>query len=556
MLTNIGYYTVADNADATLTREKAAIYIVKALGIANTAKDTPIAEAMATLNTIKDAKDIKTANLVAAAVKTGLLNGDANHNLKPGDVVTEKIANVLIARAKAKAPTIGALSGFVGSQTCKMCHDKKYQAWKSTGHSRHVIDLSQKGAAGVPFESQAYFKPEDALYAVGGLTQLRFLSRGADGDYYYLPASWNIESRTFSEYATGPKTDWSVRCAGCHTVGYNKDSKQFVERGIACESCHGAGLGHVQGGGDKTKIKVSLGTDMCVSCHSGQVADLEAMGKVWARVDATTGQPKDRLGHLNKFAWNVENNKTYSDACLECHSGTAFLAHEEGKPLPKLEDFKTGALKDDRTGITCVVCHSPHKRSNESQLRLEPKELCIECHTNEGDIVTGKAPHHPQKELFEGQILINGKVTKNFASGHVDCATCHMANGNHMFQPGMPTITLKSHGADVVYKPCATCHTDVNGTETMTKERFDTIRANNKKRFDAIAADWKIIVSKKDNLSTASLAKYNDDVANYGLLSSDFVVDGSLGIHNPKGERAMMTNLETDIKAFKAELGL
>ncbi|MHB1125647.1 MAG: multiheme c-type cytochrome [Bacillota bacterium] len=556
MLTSIGYYTVATKPEATLTRQKAAEYLATALGIANIAKDMPIAEAVDNLKVFKDAKDITASGLIAAVVKNGLIKGYVDGTFKPKGVVTEAVAKILVSRADLNKATIAALPNYVGSKTCKTCHPAKYQDWKGTGHSRHVIDLSEKGSAGAPLESQDFFKAEDALYAVGGMTQLRFLSRGAEGDYFYLPASYSLESRTFSAYPTGPNTNWSTSCTTCHTLGFNKASKQFVERGISCESCHGAGLAHVQGGGDKTKITKNIGTDMCKSCHGGQVSDLEAMGTAWARIDAATGQPKERLAHLNKFKVNLETNATYGDACIECHSGTAFLLHEEGKPLPKLEDFKTGALKDDRYGITCAVCHDPHKRTNEYQLRLEPEELCIACHTAEADITSGKSPKHPQKELFEGQVLVNGKVTKTFASGHNNCATCHMANGNHKFKPGTPTITLNVKGKDVVFTPCASCHKDVNGEETMTQARFDAIRAANKARYDAITADWNAVTARKTGLSTASLATYNDDYATYSLLKTDFVVDGSLGVHNPAGESAMMDKLEKDLKAFKAELGL
>src|SRR5579875_2973637 len=72
-------------------------------------------------------------------------------------------------------------------------------------------------------------------------------------------------------------------CATCHEdvvkkFGTNPHSRLALEhagKGVTCESCHGPGKAHVEGGGDVTKIRRfdKLGTkeidQTCLGCHAG-----------------------------------------------------------------------------------------------------------------------------------------------------------------------------------------------------------------------------------------------------------------------------------------------
>src|SRR5499433_1017375 len=102
----------------------------------------------------------------------------------------------------------------------------------------------------------------------------------------------------------------SETCKTCHEGQFNSFSKtahaKLAKAGWkterqGCESCHGPGKAHVEGGGDKTKIRT----------------------------------------------FENESPKQISEACLQCHAGK-----EEHN------NFKRG--EHWRNDVACTDCHSPH----------------------------------------------------------------------------------------------------------------------------------------------------------------------------------------------------
>src|SRR6185503_7653949 len=77
----------------------------------------------------------------------------------------------------------------------------------------------------------------------------------------------------------------SETCKTCHEDQFNSFSKtahaKLAHAGWkterqGCESCHGPGKAHVEGGGDKTKIRTFAGetpkqkSEACLACHAGK----------------------------------------------------------------------------------------------------------------------------------------------------------------------------------------------------------------------------------------------------------------------------------------------
>jgi len=99
---------------------------------------------------------------------------------------------------------------FVGSKTCKSCHESAYSIWERTSHSKAYDTLIKKG------------KPKDP------------------------------------------------ECLACHTVGFfyetgfvsEKETPDFI--GVGCESCHGAGSEHIEKHETMGKVEKSS----CAKCHT------------------------------------------------------------------------------------------------------------------------------------------------------------------------------------------------------------------------------------------------------------------------------------------------
>jgi DmsE family decaheme c-type cytochrome len=192
-------------------------------------------------------------------------------------------------------------------------------------------------------------------------------------------------------------------CATCHQdvadgLANNPHSKLALKHGgtgATCESCHGAGKAHVDGGGDVTKI---------------------------VRFDKLTPKQID-------------------ETCLGCHANTHpnFLRSPHAK-----------------AGVSCLSCHSIHKSVPQTTLLVatQPK-LCYQCHT---DIKPSFAMlfHHP---VNEGVVKcsdchnVHGTFENNNLRATADqdaiCTKCHTdVRGPFVFEHA----PVKGEG-------CMSCHT-------------------------------------------------------------------------------------------------
>lgn len=192
-------------------------------------------------------------------------------------------------------------------------------------------------------------------------------------------------------------------CKTCHEELYQKNFehtphfKTTLEDGHGCESCHGPGSLHVEGGGDVSKI-ISFKT----------LSKNEANGR-----------------------------------CLSCHGA-------------KHEQRHFAASSHNNNDVGCIDCHSPHhaKESEHLLARAQP-DLCYGCHTSaKSDFA--KAYHH---RVNEGLVQcsdchnVHGTTTlrqvRALPSGDAICTKCHADKGGPFVYEHVP---VKTEG-------CTSCHT-------------------------------------------------------------------------------------------------
>ncbi len=515
-------------------RQTTVVALLRASGLEGSAVAMDPSEVAAILAGYSDAKSVAAdkAPYFAYAVRSGIMSGNSNKTLTPAGTLTRaQLAQIFVNLYTTKVSLTTLANNYVGSETCKTCHSQNYADWKTTAHSKMIQDPKTPGAIIGDFSTNTKFTVDKvAMVVAGQMTSQRYLEKRGD-EYWYLPAAWNIETKTWSNLNP---SKWSGSCTGCHVVGYNAKTKTWFENGVTCEACHGAGAQHVAFG-DKSAIKKSVGDQMCSRCHGGQVADLE------------------KTGHASFFKSQVDAvGGHYGDGCIKCHSATVIVAKYNGKTAPKLADFKTGALQNDRNGITCVVCHDPHKRTNEAQLRNTVADTCTVCHTSDKGGATytaGSAVHHPTKEMFQGVGAID--VPNMPAPKVIACADCHMAGGSHAFVPGTPTVTIATKHGPVEENPCAKCHT------SMTKEKVEEFQ----KDIEAQMAEVKGLLDQaKAKLDAAKTAGttidssvellYKQAFTNYSFLEAD----KSKGIHNPPYYREILKVSKTKLEDFLSKV--
>jgi DmsE family decaheme c-type cytochrome len=264
------------------------------------------------------------------------------------------------------------------------------------------------------------------------------------------PAAAQTKEAASSEFV-GAET-----CATCHeevSKGFASNPHQKLaemhgKNGATCESCHGPGREHVEGGGDKTKIfnpaKASP-KDLeakCLSCHAGAHPNFERSPHAKAGVSC--------LGcHDIHAAKEASLLKAAQPAlCFQCHTDV-----KPAFSMPFHHKVNEGA-------VNCSDCHDPHGTFGNNNIRstADQNAICTKCHTEtRGPFVYEHAavkaegclgchsPHGSQ----------NARLL-NMPSVNTLCNQCHspVAAGTvHAMNAGSSELT-----------PCTSCHTFIHGS--------------------------------------------------------------------------------------------
>jgi len=251
-------------------------------------------------------------------------------------------------------------------------------------------------------------------------------------------------------------------CATCHeevAKGFanNPHSKlalQHGNAGVTCESCHGAGRLHVEGGGDKTKIfnpaKASAKEvdAKCLTCHAAAHPNFERSPHAKANVGCTgchsVHDPGKEAGRETEHLLKAEQPKL----CFQCHTDV--------KPafnMPFHHKVNEGV-------VSCSDCHNPHGTFGNSNLKstADQNAVCTKCHTE-----------------TRGPFVYEHAAVK--AEGCVGCHTPHGSQNPRLLN--MPSVNALCnqchspvsagtvHGMDAGSSsatPCISCHTMIHGS--------------------------------------------------------------------------------------------
>ncbi len=134
---------------------------------------------------------------------------------RTADPRTKEEISKLYEEAYREEPAAGhrenVASAYSGAEGCAPCHAQQYAQWKGTRHYKAYLTL---------VERRRNFVPE---------------------------------------------------CLGCHVTGYSDSSLSYAQLkifgGVQCESCHGAGLGHIKTSG-RSQLRAKISKEMCAVCHS------------------------------------------------------------------------------------------------------------------------------------------------------------------------------------------------------------------------------------------------------------------------------------------------
>jgi DmsE family decaheme c-type cytochrome len=238
-----------------------------------------------------------------------------------------------------------------------------------------------------------------------------------------------------------------------------------------CETCHGPGQAHVDGGGDKTKIRTfstmtaSEASAVCTTCHNrGEHLMWDSSAHESRGVGCTTCHSV----HSFKSPQAQLKKATITETCAQCHRSEV-LKTKHSAHMPVSNDPNRPA-----SSMECTSCHNPHGSTNVKMLRVgnSVNDLCTSCHTEK------RGPY-----LWEHAAVVDS------------CTNCHDPHGSsfdRMLVTKVPMLCQRCHvttrhpptvydnyvrenttGANrIVGRSCVECHQNIHGSNAASGEFF------------------------------------------------------------------------------------
>ena len=350
---------------------------------------------------------------------------------------------------------------YVGSKACEKCHAQLYEHWRKTPMANVVRDPREFPGAIIPDLSTntvSKFTKDQVALVYGSVWKQRYFTKRGD-DYFPEPAQWDVTNGVWRPYFVANGTDWwaplyppdnmqrptGPTCDGCHSVGYNIQTKQVAEWNVGCERCHGPGSEHVAHPSrgntlNPARMDYVRANDTCIQCHSqGRPLTNPIEGKYY---DWPVGY---HVGLNLRDFWQLEEHSLGQLTFTHFPDGTAHKNRMQGN------DFVQSVMY--KHGITCFSCHDVHGTENYAQLRKSADKLCLDCH---------------------GPLSLNGPRTATLQehTHHKDgspgsqCVACHMPK----IETTIADVKVRAHTFAFIYpattekykipNPCTSCHTD------------------------------------------------------------------------------------------------
>jgi DmsE family decaheme c-type cytochrome len=249
----------------------------------------------------------------------------------------------------------------------------------------------------------------------------------------------------------------SDTCMTCHadvakgfdTNPHSRLALMHGGKGVTCESCHGPGRAHVEGGGDVTKIlqftKASAKQidATCLGCHAGAHPNFERSEHAKADVSCTS------CHSVHKSTSEASLLKVAQpQLCYQCHGDVKGTF-----AMPFHHPVNEGA-------VNCSDCHDPHGTFKQNNLKSTADEnlICTKCHVE-----------------TRGPFVYEHAAVK--AEGCMSCHTPHGSqNARLLNMPGINTLCNQCHSpvsagtfhsmnaGSSELTPCTSCHTFIHGS--------------------------------------------------------------------------------------------
>lgn len=377
---------------------------------------------------------------------------------------------------------------YVGSASCKECHEKFYKLWAPSHHAKALQPWSAELAGALPpqpepIEAEGLFymthitpergwmsdnegKEYNIEYAMGGKNYYNFLTLMDDGRLQVLPVIYDVKHnewknttrsmlRHFEDGTQDTPVSWrdpmltfNAECFRCHVSqsesNYDPATDTYAttweEAGISCESCHGPASEHVR---------------VC-------------------KAAPTNDPPKD----LKIIKWKEMSVEQQNASCAGCHTKGGAIT----------DDFDTGDLYWDHFDLTTFDHQDYYPDGFDlgenytmgswwlSPCATKGELACTYCHTSSGrykfkgeNANEACLPCHEKRRLDAAEHMHHAK------GGATKCTDCHMAmhsfggmnQSDHSMRPPMPNLSIATGSRNA----CIICHTNQSNEWALEQVR-------------------------------------------------------------------------------------
>jgi len=258
-------------------------------------------------------------------------------------------------------------SSYVGSDTCKSCHEAVYNGFENTPHWKTTLDT----------HGEASHQGCEACHGPGA----DHVAGGGDKTKIFL-------------FANASSKEINQRCLACHAETHpNFERSPHSNAKVGCTDCHSV---H-KFASEANLLKVSQ-PQLCYSCHT-DVKPAFAQ-PFHHKVDEGLMTCSDCHDSHGTFQGKMSRTTADQNAiCTKCHTETAgpFVFEH---PVIKAEG--------------CTTCHSPHGSPNARLLNVSNvNTLCLQCHSQ------------INLSAFPNAVSEQGGPVHNQATQYVACTNCH-----------------------------------------------------------------------------------------------------------------------------------
>ncbi|HYV06974.1 MAG TPA: DmsE family decaheme c-type cytochrome [Blastocatellia bacterium] len=290
---------------------------------------------------------------------------------------------------------------FLGSETCKACHEDQFNSFSKTAHSH----LAKAGWKNEGCES-CHGGGKAHVEAGGDKTKIRTFESESPKQISESCLACHAGKEEHNNYRRGEHWRNDVSCVDCHSPHF---SKRLADKLTAPHEPKDAPSSLIPVGPSRAhstdlappKMLINSQPQLCMTCHNETKAQFTQ--PFHHRVLEGSMNCSDCHNPHGGFEAKQARLAGADAACFKCH------ADKQGPFV-----FEHAPLKTEG----CTICHQPHGASNSKLLkRNNVNQLCLECHSQIATKLGEEpAPGAPGTPSFHNQATLRFQ----------NCTTCHV----------------------------------------------------------------------------------------------------------------------------------